>query len=185
MHPIIEQIVHRFDARGNHRYGTEAVSQMQHALQSARLAELEGAPSELVAAALLHDIGHLLTPETSGASADNLDDSHEHHAYEWLLEAFGPAVADPVRLHVLAKRYLCTIDPGYVDALSPTSYKSYIDQGGPMSDEERAVFQDEPYHLEALRLRRWDDRAKEPGRSTQPLAYFLPHVESCLRERDG
>ncbi len=180
MHPILAQIAAVFESRGTDRYGSEAVNQLQHALQCARLAENEGAPSELVTAALLHDIGHLLHTETAGATAESLDDAHEEMGYQWLLDAFGPAVADPVRLHVMAKRYLCTVDPSYEKELSPTSHRSFMDQGGPMSEEQMEDFEAETYHLEALRLRKWDDQAKDPDRAMKPLAYFLPHVESSL-----
>ena len=125
MSDVIERILHTFDLRGDLAYGTEAVTQRQHALQSATLAAAEQADSSLVAAALLHDIGHILdAAELPQGIETDLDDAHEERAYQWLLRHFGPAVADPVRLHVAAKRYLCTLDPGYAEKLSPTSFKA-------------------------------------------------------------
>ena len=96
-----------------------------------------------------------------------MDDKHEFVANAWLKEHFGPEVADPIRLHVAAKRYLCTRQSSYEDALSPTSRKSYHDQGGPMSPEEMTSFESEPHYREALELRRWDDLAKETEKETK------------------
>jgi predicted HD phosphohydrolase len=99
----------------------------------------------------------------SHAPNENLNDNHESRGYQFLLRHFGSAVADPVRLHVLAKRYLCTQHPDYEQRLSPTSRQSYYDQGGPMSAAEVAAFEAEPYFRDALRLRSWDDAAKNPA----------------------
>ncbi|MCA9102251.1 MAG: metal-dependent phosphohydrolase [Planctomycetales bacterium] len=181
MHSAITTIVETFRARGDGAYGAEAVNQRQHALQSATLASAEGADEHLVAAALLHDLGHLLSEDALPSSVDeNLDDAHEHRAYAWLKKHFGRAVADPVRLHVAAKRYLCTVEPGYADTLSPTSLKSFHDQGGTMSDEEREAFEAELFFEQAVALRRWDDRAKEPEQQTEPLEHFVPLLERVL-----
>lgn len=181
MNPIIALIFQTFHQRGDLAYGTEAVTQRQHALQSAHLAEAEGADEGLIAAALLHDIGHILDAANlpQGTEA-NLDDGHEDRAYEWLLHNFGPRIADPVRLHVAAKRYLCTIDSSYEGKLSPTSYKSYLDQGGKMSDAERISFEAEPFYQESLRLRRWDDTAKDPDMVTRSLDEYQVLLESVF-----
>jgi len=181
MSDIIERILHLFELRGDLAYGSEAVTQGQHALQRASLAVAEQADPQLVAAALLHDIGHILdaTELPAGIGAD-LDDAHEDLAFRWLLEHFGSRVADPVRLHVDAKRYLCTVDPAYADKLSPTSHKSYLDQGGPMNPEERAAFEAEPHFQESLRLRVWDDLAKEPSMATPRISAFRPALEQAL-----
>jgi phosphonate degradation associated HDIG domain protein len=181
MSDVIESILRTFDLRGDLAYGSEAVTQRQHALQSATLAAAEQADSRLVAAALLHDIGHILDAAELPHGIDtDLDDAHEERAYHWLLRHFGPAVADPVRLHVAAKRYLCTVDPGYAGKLSPTSFKSYLDQGGPMNPEERADFEAEPHFEPSLRLRRWDDLAKDPAMATRTIADFRPDLEQAL-----
>ena len=181
MTSIVDRIVEVFAQRGSQRYGEESVTQMQHALQSGQLAVTSGAGPQLVAAALLHDIGHLLVSDelTSGCEG-NLDDSHEAVAYDFLLTHFGSVVADPVRLHVLAKRYLCSTDPRYEKRLSPTSRKSYYDQGGAMDAQEIASFEAESGFHDALKLRRWDDAAKD--RSAQPpeLADFIPYLEASL-----
>jgi predicted HD phosphohydrolase len=158
------------------------VNQLQHALQAAVLAKTSEAKPSLVAAALLHDMGHFIDEAALPAGSEsNLDDKHEYKANHWLRKHFGPKIADPVRLHVLAKRYLCTVDSGYENQLSPTSRKSYHDQGGPMTDDEQTNFESEPMWEDALQLRRWDDQAKDPTMQTPSLEEFLPLIRSCLR----
>jgi len=176
-HPI-ETIVRVFRERGQGRYGSESVTQLQHALQCALLARRAGAESPQVAAALLHDIGHIIDDhEIPESDEQNLDDLHEERAYVWLKENFGPAVADPVRLHVTAKRYLCTVEPDYAGTLSPTSLKSFHDQGGLMSAAELDDFRDERFAFEAVQLRRWDDLAKDPNMETPSIEDFVPMLE--------
>ena len=178
MSSVVEVIREVFEKRGQKEYGGESVNQLEHALQCAALAEESKASRSLVLAALLHDIGHIFDDEClAGDSAGNLDDKHEHRGNGWLREHFGSAVADPVRLHVVAKRYLCSVDSDYQKQLSPTSLQSYRDQGGLMSDDERLAFEKEPYAKEALDLRRWDDAAKVPGRTTPPLEHYLGLME--------
>lgn len=171
---VVQQIIDIFQQRGGELYGSEAVTQMQHAIQTAVLAQQENAEPSLVAAALLHDVGHLLggTPLPTDES-QNYDDHHETRAYAWLCEHFGKPVAEPVHLHVAAKRYLCTIEPDYCDKLSPTSRKSYFDQGGPMSTSEQVAFEQHEYYQNALRLRRWDDLAKDPGAAIPSIESFV------------
>ncbi len=181
MQTIIDQIKTVFSERGQQRYGSEAVTQQQHALQSAYLAEREGASAQLITAALLHDIGHILDKQAlPNDDEQDLDDLHEEIAYRWLLAQFGQEVAAPVQLHVVAKRYLCTVDSLYINLLSPTSLKSYHDQGGSMSTKEVEDFRRHPYFEAATQLRRWDDMAKDPGQETPGLDHFLEYVEVAL-----
>lgn len=182
MSPIVRKIVEAFEQRGSERYGVEPVTQLQHALQSGQLAKDSGARDQLVAAALLHDIGHLLGDDAMPAdAASNLDDKHESRGHAFLLKHFGEAVADPVRLHVVAKRYLCTRQPEYEAKLSPTSRKSFHDQGGMMSAEEIEAFEAETFYRDALQLRYWDDTAKDPAAATAELREFLPQLNGSLK----
>jgi [1-hydroxy-2-(trimethylamino)ethyl]phosphonate dioxygenase len=176
----IETIVRVFQDRGSGRYGDECVSQLEHAIQAALLAQQADADPSLVAAALLHDLGHIIGDSDLPESDDeDLNDFHEEKAYQWLLSHFGPSVADPVRLHVAAKRYLCTKEPEYANTLSPTSLKSFHDQGGVMSSDEVADFESEPYYREALTLRRWDDLAKEENKLIPSIESFVPLLQMC------
>jgi phosphonate degradation associated HDIG domain protein len=166
-------ISHLLVTRGNAQYGGEAVSQLEHALQCAHLAELAGETPELVTAALLHDIGHLLAPEGGGAERAGRDGLHQYVALPFLRALLPPAVLEPVRMHVDAKRYLCTAERGYRDALSPASRHSLELQGGAYSVEEAVQFIAQPFAHEAIRLRRYDDAAKVAGRSTPAFAHFM------------
>ncbi|HZF79385.1 MAG TPA: HD domain-containing protein [Rubrivivax sp.] len=152
----------------------ESVSALAHALQCAQLAEWAGADPPLVAAALLHDIGHFIG---GGPDGDEADDVHEACAVPFLAGAFGPEVFEPVRLHVQAKRYLVAVDPRYAATLSAASVHSLQLQGGPMSPKERQWFEAKPFAQQAIALRRWDDSAKEVGKSTPPLHYYLALLE--------
>jgi len=180
---IIEEILTTFRQRGGQRYGTEEVTQLEHALQAAQLAQQSGATSAHIAAALLHDIGHLLKePQLSaGEHSKNLDDQHEIRGERWLRRHFVDDVCAAVRMHVSAKRYLSTIDPSYPDQLSPTSYQSFLDQGGLMSDDERDAFAADPHCEAAITLRRWDDQAKIVNLSTPGIETFVEHLRASLK----
>lgn len=168
-------------ARGGEEYAGEPVSQLEHALQSAAMAEAEGAGDALIAAALLHDIGHLMDDDPDALAASGHDGAHEDQGADWLVRWFGPEVTQPVRLHVPAKRWLCAMEPGYADALSPASRRSLALQGGAFSPAEAADWLTRPFAMQGLRLRRWDDAAKIPGAATPPLAYFLDIAERVQR----
>jgi gamma-butyrobetaine dioxygenase len=148
----IDDIMSLFQIKGSAPNGGEKVSQLEHALQCAHLAQSANAPPSMVAAALLHDIGHLLD--------DAPNAPHEHLGYSWVAEHFPETVSEPVRLHVAAKRYLCATDGGYHDQLSPASVQSLHIQGGPMTDTELDAFEEELFYPQAVQLRRWDDQSK-------------------------
>lgn len=180
----LQTIIETFETRGSEAYGTEVVTQLQHALQSALLAQQDNASSALITAALLHDIGHIMSDDALPTNdRGNLNDQHEDRAYPWLTRHFSADVADPVRLHVAAKRYLCSVDPDYANSLSPASLKSYHDQGGPMSAAEKRAFESEPRYETALRLRRWDDAAKDANRETPGIREFIPYIEDALSQK--
>ncbi len=142
----------------------EAVTELDHALQAAALAQADGAPDHLIAAALLHDVGHLVSDDNVTLDDDLTDDfHHERVGARYLARWFGPPVTAPVALHVAAKRYLCAVEPGYLDGLSPSSARSLALQGGPLSADEVGRFEQLPHHDDAVRVRRWDDQAKIAG----------------------
>jgi phosphonate degradation associated HDIG domain protein len=176
---IADAIRTLFETQGRAAYHGEAVSQAEHALQSAQLAEAEGAPDSLVVAALLHDVGHLISGHEEDAALRGVDDGHETAGAAWLSLRFGPDVVEPIRLHVAAKRYLCAVEPEYSRGLSPASLRSLQLQGGPSSAEERAAFEANPHHRAAVRLRRWDDAAKVPGLAVPGLDHYLARIEAA------
>ncbi len=178
---IVDHIRQLFERNGGSLYGGEEVTQREHALQAAMLAEAEGADAPLIVAALLHDVGHLLHDLPEDAPDDGVDDVHEVLAYNWLRGHFGPKVTEPVRLHVDAKRYLCAMEPGYRESLSAASLQSLELQGGVFSDQEARDFEQRPFFAEGVRLRRWDDLAKVVGLETPSLNHFLSYI-ALLRQ---
>jgi gamma-butyrobetaine dioxygenase len=173
----VAEIERLFSGAGSRAYLGEAVSIAIHMLQAGALAEAEGAPHELVAAALLHDVGHLLAPTSAETDA-----RHEATGADWLAAlGFPESVTQPVRLHVAAKRYLCATEPGYVDALSAASRRSLILQGGAMSDDEASAFAAGPAARAAVAVRRWDEAAKDPAAPTPAFGHFEPVLERLVR----
>lgn len=173
---VIDEIEALFAAHGGEAYG-EDVTQLEHMLQCAACALSEEASDSLIAAALLHDVGHLI---------EEADDAYGYHKHDrsgaaYLSERFGPEVSEPVRLHVAAKRYLCAVEKDYFDCLSPASVHSLSKQGGPMNETEIAAFEANPLHKDAVRLRRWDDKGKVEGLKVEGLTHYRPLLESLVR----
>lgn len=185
--PLMDRIGHMLARQADRAYEgqrTESVSALAHALQCAQLAEWAGASNSLVAAALLHDIGHFADDEVVSLG-DAVDDEHELRALPLLAQGFGPAVLEPIRLHVAAKRYLVAAEPAYLATLSPASVHSLMLQGGPMRPDEREAFAARPHAADAIALRRWDDLAKEPGRPTPSLDYYLALLAEVVQPPAG
>ena len=177
---VVDEIFRIFENRGDQAYFEEPVSQKEHALQSAHQAEQEGATRSLIVAALLHDIGHLVHGMGEDIADQGVDARHEDVGEAWLARHFQPEVTEPVKLHVAAKRYLCRIDREYLGQLSPASLQSLALQGGPFTEEEAREFERHRYYREAVRLRRWDDRAKIPGLAVPELEHYRPALEAVV-----
>jgi len=175
----LQHLFDRFASDRAHNRYDEAVTELQHALQCAECAARDGASDALIAAALLHDVGHLLIGDLVPIDVDlERDFKHEHVAAKYLSRWFGPEVVEPVRLHVAAKRYLVATDPAYGQGLSPSSVRSLGVQGGPMSDTEVADFEALDGWEDAVRLRRWDDEGKVVDAQTRPFDAFKPLLVS-------
>ena len=172
----LSAIADLFDGPGARDYLGEAVTIGEHMRQAGALAEAARAPAPLVAAALLHDVGHLRSEPRGGLGAssprDSTDAGHGTGGARWLGQWFGPAVTEPVRLHVAAKRYLCATEPGYFGLLSPESVRTLARQGGPMTPEQAAAFEALPYARDAVAVRRWDDQAKDPAVTPPEFDHF-------------
>jgi len=177
----VDFIATLLEEKGGRRYGLSSVSQLQHALQAALLAEQSGGDAALITAALLHDIGHMVHGLGEDPAAEGIDDRHEELGRAYLAALFPPAVTEPVRLHVAAKRYLCGTEADYFAKLSPDSVRSLALQGGPMSREEVAGFRALAHADAAVSLRRFDEAAKVRDLPTPPVAHFLPYLRACLR----
>jgi phosphonate degradation associated HDIG domain protein len=168
-----------FDRRGAEQYSGEPVTQLEHALQTAALAEGAGADDELVTACLLHDLGHLLHDLGATPTLRGVDDVHQYAALPFLRGLFGERVLGGIQLHVDAKRWLCATRPGYQAALSADSQRSLVLQGGVFDAAQAEAFIARPGASDAVQLRQWDDLAKTAGAETPPLAHFLDRARRC------
>ncbi len=175
----IDDIEALFLAKGHEQYSGEPVTQLQHAKQAAALAEAEDADDELVTAALLHDLGHLVQDLGATPTLRGVDDLHQFIAIPFLRGLFGARVLGAVQGHVDAKRWLCATRPGYLEALSADSQRSLVLQGGVFDAVQAAAFIARPGAQEAVRLRLWDDQAKSATMATPPLAHFIARARRC------
>jgi phosphonate degradation associated HDIG domain protein len=175
----LDDIARLFEAKGGRLYSGEPVTQLEHALQSAQLAERAGADAALITAAFLHDLGHLINDLGETPTLRGIDDKHQYVALPFLRGLFADDVLQPIKLHVDAKRYLCVRGDGmlsgaeYWAALSEDSKRSLELQGGVFTAAEANAFIAQPYAPDAVALRRWDDLAKVEGAATPPLSHYL------------
>ena len=175
----IGDIERLFRDHGGIAYSGERVTQLEHALQSARRAEEAEAGDALVTAALLHDLGHLLNLQGETPTERGIDDQHQYFAIPFIRPLFPAAVVEAIRLHVDAKRALCALEPAYYAALSQDSKRSLALQGGVFSPEETQAFLAKPFAHDAMRVRRWDDAAKVPGEVTPGIGHYLEIAARC------
>lgn len=177
----IDEIAALFAGDGAGEYLGERVTMAEHMLQAGALAEADGAPDALVAAALLHDVGHFHGLHPGRDLMTGTDNHHSRTGADWLAQWFGPDVTEPVRLHVAAKRYLCAVETDYVAQLSPASLFTLGVQGGPMVAAEVEEFRRSGHADEAVRLRRWDEAAKDADARCPTFDHFRPLLERLLR----
>ena len=177
---ILDFLQDLFARRGAEAYMGEPVTMSQHMEQSAACAEADGASDALVAAALLHDIGHFVGDFPLDALENGIDNVHEEAGARLLAEYFPAEVTEPIRLHVPAKRYLCAVDEGYQQRLSPASIQSLMVQGGPMNETEVAEFESNPHHRDAVRVRFYDDDGKVAGLTIKPFTAYRDLLQSLL-----
>jgi phosphonate degradation associated HDIG domain protein len=177
-HP--QAIVALYLSRGALAYDGEGVTQLQHGWQCARLARAARATPALTLAAWLHDVGHLVGEHGATPTLDGIDDRHESVGAGLLRPLFGPAVASAVALHVQAKRFLAATQPRYANALSADSVRSLALQGGPMDADECNAFVAEPFAVDALRLRVWDDQAKRAELAPDSEAHALQELSRLM-----
>ncbi|HXC09971.1 MAG TPA: hypothetical protein VNV61_13655 [Steroidobacteraceae bacterium] len=180
---VMDEILALYADRGDDAYFGECVSIAEHGLQAAHFARAAGAPPALVVAALLHDVGHLIGNAPDDLAEWTADAAHEQVGGRWLAARFPAEVSEPVRLHVPAKRYLLATDSAYFAKLSPASVVTLKLQGGPMSREEAARFEDERFHRDAVLVRRCDDEGKVAGLATAGLLDYRAMIEALSRHR--
>ncbi|HSZ34464.1 MAG TPA: HD domain-containing protein [Puia sp.] len=182
---ISNEIIHLYSLYGGEEYSGEKVSQLEHMVQSAQLAKQEGFGNEVVLAAFLHDIGHIaekVTNENSMSSYGIKD--HEAIGASFLEDrGFSFKVTRLVASHVAAKRYLTLREPGYYDKLSEASKRTLDFQGGPMSDEEADLLEEDPLFREIIQMRRWDEAAKLENQTIPSLDIFKELIFQHLQEQ--
>ena len=179
----IDRIAELFAGEGVRSYLGEEVSIAVHMLQAGALAEDSGTDDALVAAALLHDVGHfeaIAHRQTEARQLEAQDFRHQDSGADWLAQWFPLEVTEPVRLHVMAKRYLCAVEPDYLAHLSPASVHTLALQGGPLTGAEAHRFASLPHAQAAVSVRRWDDQAKDPGMATPPFDHFRQLLRQLL-----
>lgn len=177
---IVDFIGDIFSRRGAESYLGEQVTMSQHMLQGAFRAEESGAKDELIAAALLHDIGHYTSEFPDDALEKGVNNYHDTAGATVLAPFFPKVVVDCVRHHVAAKRYLCATDPGYFDRLSEASVHSLGLQGGPMSEDEVTAFRKNPNLDDILQVRFWDEDGKDPDLETPPFEHYAPILQRVV-----
>ena len=176
---IVSYIIDLLKVKGaDIQYGNEDVTQLEHALQCADLAEQHNLPNATIAAALLHDIGHLLYADEDPIHQGK-DGYHENLGADYLSKYFKEDVIVPIRAHVDSKRYLSSTEKGYYDSLSEASKLSLKVQGGPFTKEEADQFIKKPFMKEAVEMRRFDDMAKILDKETPDLNYFRHYLEEA------
>lgn len=177
----LSDIAQLFARRGGEQYSGEPVTQLAHALQTAHFAEQDGADDALVTAALLHDLGHLLGDHGDSPTLRGIDDLHQYTALPFLRGLFAERVLAPIRLHVQAKRWLCASRAGYHAQLSADSQRSLLLQGGVFTPAQAQGFMAQAHAADAVRLRLWDDMAKQPALTTPPLSHYLARATACVQ----
>ena len=184
----MEEIIQIYKTYGNSDYIGEEVSQIEHALQSALLAEkMYPDDYEFIVACLLHDIGHIIPPSNNDncvkvETMGNLGiKNHENRGADFLLQnGFSARVAFLVASHVNAKRYLAGKDPTYFSHISLASCKTLSYQGGPMNDEEINEFETQEWFKDAVMVRYIDDKAKIKGCETKTIDDYRKMIEKII-----
>ena len=177
------EIMDLYKGYGGNEYAGEKVTQLEHMVQAAQLAEEQGYDEEVILAAFLHDIGHI----SEAARGENEMDGfgikdHEELGAEFLREkGFSKKVARLVESHVEAKRYLTIKDPAYYAQLSEASKRTLEFQGGPMTEEEAAAFEQYPLFTLIIQMRKWDEEAKIEHKPLPDLQHYREMILRHLK----
>jgi phosphonate degradation associated HDIG domain protein len=176
---VYQEVVDLFESAKAAEYLGEDITLVEHMVQCGDLAVEDGADDWLVVAALLHDIGHILISDAQEAQDAGEDRHHDEVGAAWIAQRFPEEIVEAVRLHVDAKKYLVSEVPGYVDQLSEASRITLKIQGGGFTEQECAEFLEQPFALEAIDLRVWDDAGKVRGTTSTDLSRFREAIEAC------
>lgn len=179
---IITKIISLYEKNGASNYIGENLSQTEHMIQSAMLAEDAKESPQVIIAAFLHDIGHLIELQNNSVQMELLGvQNHEEIGREYLLKmGISKKIANLVGNHVKSKRYLTQTDPSYFSTLSEASKKTFIFQGGAMNETEMKEFELDELFAESIRLRKYDDQAKIPDLKIKSLDYYAKMMMNHL-----
>lgn len=170
----VEEVFRIYEEHGADDYIGEPISQIEHAVQSAQLAEEQGYDDAVILAAFFHDIGHLCAKKDERNQMDGYGMiKHEKLGANFLrVRGFSEKIAQLIENHVAAKRYLCFKNPDYYNLLSEASKKTLEFQGGLMSKSEATSFEKNELFELSLKMREWDEQAKEVGKPIPDLSYL-------------
>jgi len=179
---VSDEILDLFNKYGDEDYDGEPVSQTSHMIQCGMLAMGEG-EVELTIGAFLHDIGHLLKHEQETEAMGSFGVvNHEGIGAAYLRErGFSERICAVVANHVAAKRYLVATDKSYAAKLSPASQETLKWQGGPMTEKEVKAFKNHSYFDDIIKVRLWDEKAKDTDVRMVPLSHFIDLIYEHLQ----
>ena len=175
---IINKIIENFN-NNKKLYIGEKVTMAEHMIQTAMLAEDNNSTKSLICACLLHDYGHFIVDDPDFLVSKSLDGRHEDLGYDFLKNYFLPEVTEPIKLHVLAKKYLCR-KKSYYNILSKASKVSLKLQGGIMTDEEAKKFTTMKFYQDAIKVRMYDDDGKIPNIKLKRIEDYRDLISSQL-----
>ena len=175
---VIEKIISNF-INNQSLYIGENVTMSQHMIQAAMLAEKAKCKKELICSCLLHDYGHFIIENPDELVGLNLDGEHESIGYEYLKSFFKEEIVEPIKYHVLAKRYLAR-DKKYYEKLSEASKISLNLQGGVLNDEECSKFEQKRYFKSSILVRKFDEAAKKTDFKMKSIHQYKKLLTSNL-----
>ena len=175
---VIEKIIDKFQ-NNKSLYIGEKVTIAEHMIQSAMIAEKTKSKDTLICSCLLHDYGHFILDDPDELVREKKDGKHEDVGYEYLKKYFKEEIVETIKNHVLAKRYLAR-DQKYFNLLSPASITSLKLQGGLMSDDEAQTFEKNKYFKDSIKLRRFDEAAKNEGVKIKDIIEYKSLLQASL-----
>ena len=158
---ILDKIISNFK-NNKSLYIGEKITMSEHMIQSAMLAEKTKVNDDLICSCLLHDYGHFIIEDPDELVKNDKDGEHESIGYEYLKNFFKKEIVEPIKYHVLAKRYLAR-DKKYFNFLSDASKTSLRLQGGALNDKESKEFEKKNYFKNSVLVRKFDESAKKTG----------------------
>ena len=176
---IIEKIISNFK-NNKSLYVGEDVTIAEHMIQSAMMAEKTKSKNNLVCSCLLHDYGHFILDNPDELVKKNQDGKHEDIGYEYLKKFFKKEVVEPIKNHVLAKRYLAR-DKKYFNRLSEASIISLKLQGGVLSSNEARSFEKDVFFKDSIKLRKFDEAAKKIGIKIKDIIDYKDLLKASLK----